>query len=147
MYRCDNCRHVFTDPITVRTETGRVSGCPWCGMDDMTEIEVCSMCGEYYESGGLNGGICVSCLRESIDYPTGLAYLNARQHLREFLETTDGSTAKKADRQGLILGFISHEAEDRRRGVSTFLDELRDYILADYICANDFSEWLTGEEA
>lgn len=146
MYKCDNCRHLFSDPITVKTETGRVCGCPWCGVDDLTEVELCEDCGRPFDPHDIYGGYCMDCLKASIDYPAALNYLLARDHLREFLAMVDGKTAENATRSGLIQAFIAHEADDRRRGVEYFLDQCRIYIVDDGVCARDFAEWREGAE-
>lgn len=145
MYRCCNCRHVFLDPITVRTETGPVSGCPWCGIDDMVEVDECDQCGKRYETDDLYGGVCLDCLKEALDYPTALSYLLARDYLREFLVSVDGSVAVSSSMCGIQMAYLLHENDDRDRGNEDFLDKVRDFILEDSVCATDFALWLRGE--
>lgn len=146
MYRCNNCRKLTDEVMTIKTETGPVSGCPWCGVDDLEEVEICQDCGEAFDRREIFGGRCLVCLRETIDYPTALGYLLARDHLREFLRMTDGRSADRATRSGLIQAFITHEADDRQREKPHFLDECRVYILADRVCAHDFADWLEGDD-
>lgn len=141
MYRCENCGHVFSDFRTYETPYGTHNACPWCGVDDMVIVDSCDDCGHYYEDGNLYGGVCLSCLRETIDYSTGLSYLLARDFLREFLTELDGAIATSAKKNGLILAFLIHENDDKNTGTTEFLDKLRDYILDDSICANDYADW------
>lgn len=144
MYRCENCGHVFSDFFTLSTEYGSHRACPWCGVDDMVVVDSCDDCGRYFEDGSLFCGRCLSCLRETIDYPEALSYLLAREYLREFLASLDGEIATRANKNGLIQAFLVHEDRDRDAGTTEFLDKLRDYILEDSLCANDFAEWKDG---
>ena len=144
MYRCLNCNAVFDNPLTIKTETGPVSGCPHCGLDDMEPVEQCPDCERYFDHKALRfGGICEACLRQRIDYPTGLAYLLNRECLRDFMETIDGDDAECAPLRALILAFLTKQNEDMTREVSPFQERLRDFILDDLF---DFSEWLKEEE-
>lgn len=150
MFRCENCRHVFHDPITVTTETGPVSGCPWCGADDMIEIEECEQCGAYLEKGGLFASLCRDCLLEDLDYPTALSYLLARDHLRDFMIEICGASdeshiANKATKADLMKAYLIFENMDRDTGEEKLLGALRRYILDDPVCATDFALWLKEE--
>lgn len=140
MIRCQNCNAVFESPLTVKTETGPVSVCPRCGLDDLAEVEQCPDCERYYEHKQLRfGGICEDCLRERIDYPTGLAYLIAREQLRFFMEEIDGDDAKDAPLRALLLAFLTKQTDDLTRAGSPFLKRLLDFILDD---PADFSAWI-----
>lgn len=140
MYRCLNCNAVFDNPLTIKTETGPVSGCPHCGLDDLAEVEQCPDCERYFEHKALRfGGICEGCLRERIDYPTGLAYLIDREELRAFMEDLDGDDAKAAPLRVLLLAFLTKQTDDLTRAGSPFQERLRAFILDD---PADFSAWL-----
>lgn len=145
MYRCCNCRHVFPEPLTKQTAIGPVLGCPWCGVDDLAEVEECEDCGKYLEENDNYAGLCLDCLRQRIDYPTALSYLLARDYLRDFLATVDGSLAVCAGKGAILKAYLVHENDDRDRGDEDFLNKVRDFILEDSVCATDFALWLRGE--
>lgn len=144
-FKCGNCGHVTDAPLTVKEENRAILACPHCGHYDLTEGDLCEDCGHFFEEKDLFGGLCLDCLRERIDYPTGLSYLMARDNLREFLETVDGDYARTGDQHALLMAYLTHEIEDRNWGNEEFVERIRDYILDDTICAVDFSTWLTGE--
>lgn len=144
MYRCCNCRHVFPEPLKMQTAVGTVTACPWCGVDDMAEVEECEDCGKYLEEDDNFAGLCLDCLRQRIDYPTALSYLLARDYLRDFLVSVDGSLAVSSSMSGNLKAYLVHENDDRDRGNEDFLDKVRDFILEDSVCATDFALWLRG---
>lgn len=145
MFRCFNCGNVFEEPLTIKTEQGKLTGCPRCGIDDMAKGDICPDCGHFFEDKDLHAGLCSDCLRERIDYPTGLSYLLDWDFLRDFLETVDGDYAKTADLHALLMSFLIHETEDRNWGRETFLEALRDYIMDDPISVGDFASWMEEE--
>lgn len=108
-------------------------------------MERCKDCGAAFQEAQLFGGLCLSCLRDTISYDNGLRYLLSKQYLRFFMESVDGVGARlKAP--PLLMSFLDHEADDIQKGRTIFLDRLRDYILEDRICAIDYAEWLEGRE-
>ena len=142
MYKCENCRHVTDIPLTKEEEGRVIMACPHCGDTDLTTGDFCEECGHFFEDADLYGGFCLDCLRENIDYPTGLSYLNDWELLRDFMETVDGDYARTADLHALLMAFMIHETEDRNWGRETFLKALRDFILDDPVGAKDFADWL-----
>ena len=147
MYKCENCRHVTYAPMIANFEDGAALACPHCGDTDLTPGDRCQECGQFYEAEDLFGGWCLDCLREQIDYPTGLSYLLDWEYLRTFLETVDGDYARTADQHALLMAFLIHETEDRNYGRETFLEALRDYIMDDPVSVRDFADWLEEENA
>ena len=147
MYKCENCRHVTDAPMTVVTEGRSVLACPHCGDYDLTSGDICPDCGHFFEAEDLYGGLCRDCLRERIDYPTGLSYLIDWEYLRTFMETVDDDYARTADQHALLMAFLIHETEDRNYGRETFLEALRDYIMDDPVSVRDFADWLEEENA
>lgn len=145
MYRCDNCRQVFADPVADKGEPP-VSYCPWCGDDSFFPVEACTECGVYFAENELFDGLCLGCLRKTIDYPAALAYMLTRECLRTFLEDHDGALATKAPPVALIQAFLSHEIEDTETGGTEFLNAIRDFILEDSICAHDYADWRDGHQ-
>ena len=147
MYKCENCRHVTDDPLTAKEEGRTILACPHCGHYDLTTGDICPDCGHFFEEKDLFGGLCLDCLRERIDYPTGLSYLIDWEYLRDFLETVDDDYAKTADQHALLMAFLIHETEDRNYGRETFLEALRDYIMDDPVSVRDFADWMEEEDA
>lgn len=145
MFRCFNCRHVFSDYLTMKTDEGTIRGCPWCGVDDMAEVFVCRECGRYFEEADLYGGMCLECVTESIDYSTGLTYLLARDYLESFMVEVDGEVAQSVDKPILLKAFLVHENEDQTTGRDVFLRKLRDFILEDMAVAGDYARFMVKE--
>jgi len=139
MYRCLNCGHVFEAPTISRECTqescGVVYGCPVCGVDDMAHVSQCPECGKYFEDSDLTGGLCAACLRESINFHDGLAYLIARKQLQEFIVYSCEAEAEQIGKQ--MQAFITRQVTDQER----MLEELRDFILED---PEDFAKWSDG---
>ena len=147
MYRCIFCKHLFSDFLAVKSSGKPIPCCPWCGArHEAAFVEVCSKCHRYYKERYLYGGFCMSCLREQIDYATGLRYLLARSSLREFMETADGPISARARTPDILEAFLRNQTEDMGRFHRPFLTKLRDYITADRICAKDFGDWLEGRD-
>lgn len=128
--------------MTIVTEGRAVLACPHCGDTELTPGDICPDCGHFFDEYDLYGGRCLDCLRECIDYPTGLSYLLDWEYLRIFMETVDGDYASTADQHALLMAFLIHETEDRNYGRETFLEALRDYIMDDPVSVNDFANWL-----
>lgn len=147
MWKCGNCRHITGTPLTIVTEGRAVLACPRCGETDLADGDICPECGHFFEERNLHGGLCVDCLRERIDYPTGLSYLLDWDCLRDFLETVDGDYARTADLHALLMAFLIHETEDRNYGRETFLEAMRDFIMDDPVGVSDFADWLEEDEA
>lgn len=147
MYRCLNCRHMFTDFLAVKTEKGKIGGCPWCGSTSSSIfVEVCDGCHRYFPERYIYGHFCRGCLREQIDYATGLRYLLAREFLRPFMESVGGPLPPRTRTPDILQAFLRLQTDDQKRAKPTFLNKLRDYITADRICAKDFGEWLEGRD-
>lgn len=146
MFKCGNCRHVTDLPLTATEEGREVLACPHCGDFDLVSGDICEDCGHFFEEANLFGGLCLDCLRERIDYPTGLSYLLARDDLRTFLEDIDGDYARTGNAHALLMAYLTHEIEDQNWGRETFLEALREFIMVD-CAAQDFAIWLAEEGA
>ena len=109
-------------------------------------MERCKACGAVVREGGIYGGLCLPCLRDTVSYDNGLRYLLSKQWLHFFMESVDG-VDKRMKAPPLLISFLDHETEDIKKGRTVFLDRLRDYILEDNICAADYADWLEGRDA
>lgn len=135
MYICEECGEVFEVPINwVEPHGEELSGCPYC-KGAYVEVIECSLCGDYHRDEDLYDGICIECIKNSIDYDCALDFLEQKELLAEFLTVCWWEVAELANKVGRnALSDFEHifkrtAASDKVSVHKPFLTAIQEYII------------------
>lgn len=153
-YKCIKCGHIFEagEQAEWTEDYGeKWSGCPVCH-GEYEETQRCEFCWSEHLDDELFGGLCISCIRDAIDYNVFLSYLEENDLLADFMfwqyESEKPQTISDKFKAVLQELYFRNRADDFLRDKREFLDKCIDYVFNANgdIGKADFAEWLINRK-
>ena len=159
-YICLDCGHRFEqgeekswfEPYGLGDGSGeQFIGCPICGgaFESAVECDICG--GQFLPDSVYDNHYCIDCLRASINITTGLAYMEDRNQLVDFMFNEvwgcdPPKWASDALKQHLHEQYSRCAMDDVILKDNNFINKVKAWILEyDGGCgAEDYADWLYG---
>ena len=149
MYICLSCGRTFENPSIWKEPHGETTyGCPYCD-DGFVEAVQCARCNNYFDEDDLCNGYCQHCAESEIDYENALSYFKDKKILRHFFlvwywqicDYAPDTENEEVDNM-FVAVFNQKVLEDKETFKTTFLEQIKEYILEDIF---DWTEFLEKE--